>query len=895
VEPDIIEEEFGGEIDNVVPTRGYSLIPMVALGGSAGGIQALQAFFTKMPPDTGMVFVVILHLSPEHESILAQMLSRTTTMKVVQAANGEKVAANCVYVIPPGKSIVAMNGHLQLDDLGPGQGRRVVVDIFFRSMADTYGPHSAAIILSGADGDGAIGIKRIKERGGLTIAQDPEEAEHPGMPRSAMETGMVDWVLEVSQMPSKLIEYQEIEKRLRMPPEDGPPPMKPPSPTAAEDEAVLRDVLFFLRSKTGRDFSYYKRGTVVRRVSRRMQVNGIDDLATYLTFLRTHHGEASALLQDLLISVTNFFRDRASFAALAARIPRLFDGKTDADAVRVWVPACATGEEAYSIAMLLIEHARTLESPPTLHVFGCDLDEAAIKVAREGHYPEAIVADVSEERLRTFFTRDKRGYRVRREVRELVLFAAHDLLKDAPFSRMNLISCRNLLIYLNTDAQRRALEIFRFSLRSGGLLFLGTSESMPENNQAFEVLDTKHRLFSHHASRRNGLSDISGSGAWLPLPDMSPAPVVPWQSILPLPGLTPENQAFTDCPSPAELHSRLLERVAPPSLIVNGQQDIVHLSENAGRFLQHAGGEPTTNVLKLVNPALRIELRAALFRATETGKPVEVCGLPVEINGMDHVVDLRVSPADDLAEGFILVIFDARRSTGTELAERQTAAASEPAVRHLERELDKLRGDLRDTAEQYEASNEELKASNEELQAMNEELRSATEELETSREELQSMNEELLTVNQELKENVDELAHANNDLQTLMAATNIATVFLDRALHIMRYTPPAVELFNLIPGDIGRPLDDLKHQLDYPQLPYDARMVLTTLTPVEREVSDAAGRWFLVRVSSYRTTEDHIAGVVLTFVDFTARKSAEDALTESEARFRDLAPGSSPG
>jgi len=881
--PDFVEQDFPDEIDNAIPTRGYQMLPVVALGGSAGCLQPLQTFLGAMPPDSGLAFVVIMHLSPEHESSLPEILQRATKMPVAAAQNGDILEKNKVYVIPPGKHLVAADSRLKLTELEPERGRRVAVDLFFRSLADTHGPRASVVVLSGADGDGAIGLKRVKERGGLTIAQDPDEAEHESMPRTAIATGMVDWVLPAAEMPRRIVEYHAAERRLRLPPEEGPPPSRP-APPVDESEAALREALVFLRMRTGRDFSCYKRATIVRRISRRMQVNSVEDLPAYLAFLRMHPGETGALLQDLLISVTNFFRDREAFTALDQHLPALFAGKDHGDAVRVWVPACATGEEAYSLAMLLLEHAHSLDSPPSIQIFGCDLDEQAIQVARAGLYPEAIVADVNEERLRRFFTKERSGYRVRREVREMVLFAAHDLLKDPPFSRMDLISCRNLMIYLNREAQMRVLETFHFAMKPGGRLFLGTSESIDENSPLFKPLDKKYRIYQYLPAARIGLPVPTGPSTLLralEAQQVKNTPVLPGSAFTQGAGLpfTHAMAALEERASLGELHFKLLERFAPPSVMVNQQHDIVHLSENAGRFLLFSGGEPTVNLLRVVHPMLRVELRAALFRAAEANSPVEVFDLPMEIDGQPKVVDISVAPARELAPGYLLVVFSARESGAA--AERAASRLEpEPIVRHLERELEQVKAHLRDTVEQYEAGTEELKASNEELQAMNEELRSATEELETSREELQSINEEVTAVNHELKAKVDELGQVNSDLHNFMASTAIGTVFLDRDLRVMRYTPAAVSLFSLIPGDVGRPLADLNVRLDYPELMADVRRVLEQLAPVEREV-EGHGRWFLARQLPYRTLDDRISGVVLTFVDITALKRAEEHLRES--------------
>ncbi len=816
-------------------------------------------------------------------------------MRVQQAENGQKVEPNHVYVIPPGKHLTAVNGHLRLSPLEHPVGKRVAVDLFFRSLADSHGPHAAAVVLSGADGDGALGVKRIKERGGLTIAQDPDEAEYDGMPRSAIDSGMIDWVLNVEEMPERILDYVAQEARLKLPPEDG--PQSATVTPAAEAESAFRDILVFLRTRTGRDFSYYKRATILRRVSRRMQVNGVEEMGEYLAFLRTHPGEAGALLKDLLISVTNFFRDRDAFEKLEARIPQLFEGKGHGDTVRAWSPACATGEEAYSIAMMLIEHAKTLDVPPAIQVFGCDLDEDAIQAARAGIYPDAIAADVSEARLRRFFVKEHRGYRVRRELREMVLFATHDLLKDAPFSRLDLVSCRNLLIYLNREAQTRALDIFHFALNAGGTLFLGTSESIEEGHALFEVLDKKYRIYGKKAAIRVGLPVPVGPSTLLlrqiqeraaieHANEKRNAVVFPPAGFsdtanFPLAMRSSRARELVERAPWSELHFKLLERFGPPSVLIDRDYEIQHLSENAGRFLQMTGGPPTMNLLRLAHASLRIELRTLLFRVAQTGEPATTESVPFDGEGENTAVDISVFPAGDLSPDYMLVTFNLRQNAATAPAVESTAPES--LVQHLEGELEQVRGHLRDTVEQYEASTEELKASNEELQAMNEELRSATEELETGREELQSINEELTTVNQEARNKVEELDHANSDLQNLMSATAIATLFLDRDMRIMRYTDSAAPIFNLIAGDIGRPLSHLQYRIDYPDMPADAARVLEKLTPIVREVEGPDGVSYLARMLPYRTFDDRIAGVVLTFVDITERERTKRDLAEDLA------------
>jgi len=895
--PDHAEEELAGVTDDAVPSRSFAMLPMVGLGGSAGGIAALQAFFEATPAETGIAFVVVMHLAADHESMLAPILQRATRMPVHQVRDSVKVEANHVYVIPPGKTIASANGHLQCTDITPERGRRVAVDLFFRTLADTHGPRAAAIVLSGADGDGAIGIKRIKERGGLTIAQDPDEAEHAGMPRAAIATGMIDWVLRVAEMPGRVGRYHDLLGRLKLPPETGPQPARPAPPAADDREAALRDVLSYLRAQTGRDFSYYKRATILRRIARRMSVNGIEDLPGYLAFMRTHPGEAGALLQDLLISVTNFFRDRDAFDALQLRIPTLFAGKTSDDEVRAWVPACATGEEAYSIAILLHEYARTLDAPPSLQVFATDLDEGAIRAAREGLYPLALAADVSEERLRRFFIKERRGYRVRGELRETVLFAVHDLLKDAPFSRVDLFSCRNLLIYLDSDAQKRVIELAHFALRLSGRLFLGASETVDGSEHLFQPIDKKHRIYEPRAVGRSRLpppGEQSTLARALELQERNrdgPVPGLALPHRFLLAAQMRRSPAALGVGSWRELHLKLIERFAPPSVVVTDEYEIVHLSERAARFLRYAAGEPSNNLLHVVDPLLAVDLRTALLRAVDSKEAVETAPLAYDADGIPAAVVLRVAPAEDLTPGFLLVTFDLR---AVDAATVQPPTTEDAHERRLQQQIDELKWHLRDTTEKGVTATQELKASNEELQAMNEELRSATEELETSREELQSINEELTTVNVELKAKVDELGRINSDLQNLMGATAIGTVFLDRSLRIRLFTPSAVALFNLIDSDIGRPLSDLAGRLDYPEIIDDANAVLDRLVPIEREVR-AGSRWLLARVLAYRSGEDRIAGVVLTFLDITVRRNAEDALRESETRFRTIVSQAAAG
>lgn len=858
--------------DGVVPTYGHGMIPVVGLGGSAGSIEALQAFFRAMPPDSGLAFVVILHLSSDHESALAELLQRCTRMPVVQVCDSLIIHPNSVYVIPPGHALRCAAGSLSVSAV-PRQAPHVLVDLFFRTLADSHGPHAAAVVLSGMDGDGAVGIRRIKERGGLTVAQDPAQAQHQGMPRSSIGTGMVDWILPVEAMPARLASYFRLEQRLQLPREQE---TAAATSSAAHDEQALADVLALLHSRTARDFGAYKRGTILRRLGRRMQVNGVDNLQDYLACLGTEPGESAALLQDLLISVTHFFRDPPAFEALATLIPTLFEGRRSGDTVRVWVPACATGEEAYSVAMLLAEQARTLASPPTLQVFASDIDEEGLRAARQGCYPLTIEADVSGERLDRFFLREHQAYRVRKELREMVLFATHDILQDPAFTRTDLVSCRNLLIYLNRAAQRQVLSTLHFSLAPGGKLFLGASDTAEDAHDLFRVLDKKYRIY---ATRRTPHAPILPSAKVqrsLSLPGLVAAGTLP-----PVGGREFDTGAGLP-PAPrahkrrwGDLHLELLEQIGPPSLLLNAEHEVVHLSPSAGRFMRPAGGEPTRNVFRCIHPELASGLHAALFQAGQMHEPVVLDPVALNIDGEDWQVTGQVNHTVVDGEGLFLVRLQTCPSEppGPAAAE---ISRDQAKARHLEREIERLKLQLRETVEQYEAAAEEGKASNEELQAVNEELRSAAEEMETSREEEQSVVEELTTVNAELQNHILELNAANSDLHNLMRATEVATIFIDTQLRITRYTPAATSLFHLIPTDVGRPLTDLTSRVHYPELEADVRGVLETLVPKEREIGQAAGTWYIARLLPYRTLDDRIAGVVLTFSDITDRKQADE-------------------
>ncbi|MFL6276575.1 MAG: chemotaxis protein CheB, partial [Blastocatellia bacterium] len=832
---------------------------LVGIGASAGGFKPIMELFRRLPADSDMAYVVILHLSPTHKSTLDEVLQSATAMPVTQVEDLVKVEKNHVYVIPPNKNLMLEDGVIRLAEPDHTRGDRVPIDLFFRSLAEVYRNNAIAVLLSGSGADGMLGMRRIKEEGGLTIVQDPREAEQASMPNSAINSGAVDFVLPAAEISDKLLALRENAQRIVL------PPVEPASPHD-KGEQVLRDVLTLVRSRTGHDFTNYKRTTILRRIERRLQVNGVSDLPGYRQFLRQHPEEVMALLRDLLISVTNFFRDREAFERMATDvIPRLFAGKDNSQQVRVWVTGCATGEEAYSMAMLLHEHASKLTDPPKLQVFATDIDEEAIQRARYALYPDTIAGDVSPERLRRFFTHEDSHYRIRKEVRETVLFAPHNILRDPPFSKLDLITCRNLLIYLTRDIQDRVLEIFHFALRPEGFIFLGSSETAEGAAALFAPVNKRFRIYQRRArtGQMPGLPLLPQPGRW----EMKPL----------------QRQTAARGQTIADLHQeRLMARYTPASALINEEFDIIHLSGNAGRYLQFNAGEPSRNLQKAINESLRMELRTLLMTARQSGAPVESPFVRAQIDGETSLVSLSVEPVTmpNSEQGYLMVVFNEMKEatipatltgSGTAVAEHEL----EPLLRNMEDELHRTREQLRVTVEQYETSNEELKASNEELQAINEELRSATEELETSKEELQSVNEELTTVNHEYREKLDEVSRANSDLKNLMASTEIGTIFLDRALNIKRFTRGAQEIFNLIASDIKRPLAHLTHKLNYDKLADDAEQVLASLQTVEREVASSDGRYYIARLLPYRTPEDRIDGVVVTFLEITDRKRAE--------------------
>lgn len=824
-----------------------------------------------------MAFVIVLHLSPDHDSVADRIIQASTGMSVVQVNDACPIEPNNVYVISPASQLSMNDGYLRVIPTRRPVGNHIAIDLFFRDLADVHKEYAFCVVLSGTGSDGAVGLSRIKEQGGVTLVQEPGDAEFDGMPLAAIATGQVDVVLPVAEIPNKLLELWLNSQTIKLPP---PHDMQLPSTPELErvaTEQALQDILSLLRNRTGHDFRHYKRATVLRRIERRLQVTAQPDLKSYLNYLEETPTEAKLLLGDMLIGVTNFFRDREAFESLERHVITTLMGpdanRPQREEVRIWSAGCSSGEEAYSLAILCTEHQKLENNPTKLQVFATDIDERAIAAGRTGLYPEAIMTDVPPTRLRQYFVKDDNRYRVRKEIREKILFAQHSLLADPPFSQIDLIVCRNLLIYLDRDIQKEILQIFHFALRPGGYLFLGSSESADACAELFTPVDKRNRIYRAKA----------GVGAARRAPTMPRGGYqLTNESIHPPLLQAPRKLKYAD------IHQRALESHMPPSIIVDSNADILHMSEAAGQFLRYVAGEMSRNLLVLIMPQLRLEMRTTLFQAQQSGKAFLSRKMLVQDAGGELLVDIMVQPyKDEITDQEVrLIIFGVTSKDASASLSDPSMQTENQVLNSLENELQRTKLHLQDTIEQSEVSSEELKASNEEMQAVNEELRSATEELETSKEELQSINEELLTVNYELKTKVEETDKINDYLANLIASTDIATVFVDRNMLIRWSTPRATDIFSMLPVDTGRSLLDITHRLNYPQLAEDATSVYESLSVMEREVSSTDNRWYIARLLPYRSSENHIDGTVLTFIDITKRREAEEDLRVGQERMR---------
>lgn len=894
-------------------TRGLALhasFPIVGIGASAGGLAAFEAFFSGMPKDvdTGMSFVLVQHLAPDHKSILSDLIRRCTRMQVFEVDDGMVVQPNCVYIIPPNRDMAFLNGSLQLLEPSAPRGQRLPIDFFFRSLAQDQNQRAIGIVLSGTGSDGTQGVRAIKGEGGMVMAQNPESTEFDGMPLSAIATGMVDYQLPPAEMPSRLIAYvQHAFGQTRV----------PVTVDTPQTESALKKIFVLLRAQTGHDFSQYKPSTINRRVERRMAVHQIDSLESYVRFLQQTPTEVEALFRDLLIGVTNFFRDPEAFKVLEEQvIPKLFEDKPAGSAVRVWCAGCSTGEEAYSIAILLQERMAALKQNFAIQVFATDIDSRAIATARTGVYPANIAADISAERLARFFNAESDGsaYRVHKGLRDMLVFSEHDLIKDPPFSRLDLITCRNLLIYLNVTLQKKVIPLFHYALRPGGVLFLGTSEGVGEFTESFAVLDRKAKLYQRkenvHGRERGALTHILPSLTTL---DAGPS----WRPVT-------QRAAF-----PAKLPMRelteqaLLRQLAPNSVLVNDQGDILYLHGRTGMYLEPTPGEPgVSNILKMAREGLRRDLAKALHKASGTREIVRCPGLRVKTNGHFTLVNLTVcpvpigtnesfsSPTSPKAKAapalpapagpclYLAILEDVPEPESLQQALTPNSAegsvstlgadsAAEHRIAELLNELRIKEEYLQSTHEELESSNEELKSSNEEMQSVNEELQSTNEEMETSKEELQSVNEELNTVNIELQTKVADLSRVNNDMNNLLAGTGIGTVFVDHQLRILRFTPAASAIINLIQSDVGRPVSHIvSNMVGYDNLVADVQEVLGSLAPKAVEVQTTNGKWHAMRILPYRTLDNVIEGAVISFIDISETVQTREALHKANELLR---------
>ena len=838
--------------------------PMVGIGASAGGLEALEQFLKHVPERSGMAFVIVQHLDPTHKGILDELLQRATGMKVFQVKDCTPVRPDCVYVIPPNKDMSILHGVLHLLAPVAPWGLRLPIDFFLRSLAQDRREHSIGVILSGMGSDGTLGLGAIKEKAGLVLVQEPATAKFDAMPRSAIDAGLADIVAPVEELPGKIIAYLQHAPRIV------------PSEAALEDKTqnALEKAIILLRAQTGQDFSLYKRNTLHRRIERRMGIHQINTIAAYIRYLQESPQELDLLFKELLIGVTNFFRDPAAWEQLRTEaIPALLASRSTGRTLRAWVPGCSTGEEAHTLAIVFqeaVEQAKPRENF-TLQIFATDLARDAIDRARQGFFPDNIAADVSPERLTRFFTKEKDGYRARKEIRDMVVFARQNLVMEPPFTKLDILSCRNLLIYLAPEVQKKLIPLFHYSLGPDGLLFLGNSESIGDFTDLFAHLSGKSRIYRRTAS------------------GLLPEPIdFPSSFNTGLPGRPKPRPTAKPPPSLQSLADQLvLRRYSLPAVLVNDKGDIIYVSGHTGKYLEPAAGKANWNIFAMAREGLRYELSDAFEKVLRQKGKVALRGLKVETNCGEQRVDMTVQCLEDPGplQGFVMIVFtDVAAPEAAKAAVRPPKAHSRNTqLAELEGELLQVRSEGRATHEKMQTSQEELRSTNEELQSTNEELQSTNEELTTSKEEMQSLNEEHQIVNAELQAKLDELFRASNDMKNLLNSTDIATLFLDNNLNVRRFTPTAAKIIKLIPADLGRPITDLTSELRYPELVEEAREVLQTLTSTEKSISARDGRWFTVRIMPYHTLDDRIEGVVITFTDITTAKTLEAELRKTQA------------
>jgi two-component system CheB/CheR fusion protein len=851
-----------GIIRNPKPEANFQI---VGIGASAGGLEALELFFNNMPKDSGLAYVVIQHLDPNHVGIMPELLQRITSMKVFQATDNLNVKPNCVYVIPPNKSMSILNGVLHLFEPIETRGLRLPIDIFFRSLADDMQDKSIGIILSGMGSDGSLGIKAIKEKSGIVLVQTPDTAKFDGMPRSATQTVNADIIAPADELPNKLLEFLKYIPAIKM--------------DAELDEkykSSLDKIIILLREQTSHDFSLYKKNTLFRRIERRKSVHQIEKISNYVRFLQENTKEIDILFKELLIGVTSFFRDTAVWENLKEKtLPALMNNLPNGYVMRAWVTGCSTGEEAYSLAILFkeVQEKYFKNKNLTLQIFATDLDVDAIERARKGVFHANITSDVTPERISRFFINEDGGYRLNSAIREMVVFAHQNVIKDPPFTKLDILTCRNMLIYMEADLQTKLMALFNYSLNSDGILVLGTAETLGNAKDGFIELDSRLKIYKRIAKTLSTeLLDF-------------PSSFNRFKSVQSDIKSSPKN--IDNIQTIAE--QVMLQRFTPASVMVNDKGDILYITGRTGKYLEPAAGKTNVNIHAMAREGLR-EILPNAFRKAMQNFDVQVFrSIKVGTNGGTQYVDLTVQQIENsgVQRNMIIVVFsDVFPFVPKEIKNLQMGKhSSDGRQQELENELKRSYEDMQGIREEMQTSQEELKSTNEELQSTNEELQSTNEELTTSKEEMQSLNEELQTVNVELQSKINDFGQANNDMKNLLNSTEIATLFLDNELNIRRFTDSIVNIFKLRSVDIGRPFTDMVSDLQYPEIENHCIQVLKTLTTIETAINTNDGRWFSVRIMPYRTLDDRIDGLVITFTDLTLVKKAEAALNESENKF----------
>jgi len=843
--------------------------PIVGIGASAGGLEALELFLGNVPPDSGTAFVIVQHLDPTHKGIMPELLQRVTKMEVLQVKDNMTILPDHVYVIPPNRDMSILHGVLFLLDPVAPRGLRLPIDYFFRSLAEDRQDGSIGVILSGMGTDGTTGLRAIKEKAGITFVQEPASAKFDGMPRSAINAGLADIVALPEELPGKIIAY------LRHT-----PAVTRPEPIIEEKSMnSLSKVFVLLRERTGHDFTYYKKSSVYRRIERRMAIHQIDNVNIYIRYLRENPSELDLLFHELLIGVTGFFRDPPVWEYIKDNlIPMLIKKKPTETKLRAWIAGCSTGEEAYSLAIIFREAMDKLKpgSNYTLQIFATDLDSDAIEKARQGFFLPNISGDVSPERLSRFFTKEGNGYRIKKEIRETVIFAIQNIIMDPPFTNLDILSCRNLLIYLKPELQKKIIPLFFYSLKPGGVLLLGSSETVGGSSEIFETIDNKFRLYKRKDTYI--------------LPRMAEFPITPPPHSLDLRYNTPPVGKEINLQALAE--QLILRNYSPPAVLTNNKGDILYLNGRTGGYIEPPAGKANWNIFAMAREGLRYELSGAFQKAVREQETITAGNIPVKTDMGINLTDCTVRYIKEPGElaGMVLIVFSDAKIPPKTTKPAKTGSPSESnnqRVAELEAELQRNYEELRTTREEMQTSQEELKSANEEMQSTNEELQSTNEELTTSREEMQSMNEELQTVNAELQGRIEEFSRTNNDMKNLLNSTEIATIFIDENMNIRRFTMPATRIIHLIPGDEGRPVTDIASDLIYPDLVKDAAEVLERLIFSEKEIKTRNNQWFRVRIMPYRTLENIIDGLVITFIEITSVKNKEYELIAA----RNLADG----